>query len=150
MICFTLYAGALAEKERECVPVLGASTDRRALIQVGEVLREEHIGVLLCFVCACKHVRHLGYNLYGEPTEKGSIGYHYNLPLLRSLLHGLGGDDMDTAFKYNLSYAFFKKRKFHEAIQTDPFLCEKSCEWSRTVCRKDVQELIQCCAKDVD
>ena len=140
----------MAEKERDCVPLLGVSTDRRALLQVGEVLREGQISGLLYFVCACKHVRHLGYNRYGEPTEKGSIAYPYNLDVLRSLLNGLGGDDMDTAFKYNLSYTFFKKRKFHEAVQTDPFLCEKSFEWSRTVCRKDVQELILCCPEDVE
>ena len=57
---------------------------------------------------------------------------------------------MNRAFKYNLGYTFFKKRKFHEAVQTDPFLCEKSFEWSRTVCRKDVQEVILCCLEDVE
>ena len=116
-------------------------------MQVGEVFSEEQISVLLCFVCACKHVRHLGYNRYGE---KGSIAYHYNLDVLRCLLHGTGGDDLEAAFEYNLSYTFFKKRKFHEAVHTDPFLCEKSFEWSRSVCRKQAKELILCCPEDVE
>ena len=31
-----------------------------------------------------------------------------------------------TCYDYNLSYAFFKKRKLHEAVERDPFFMGKS------------------------
>ena len=69
--------------------------------------------------------------------------------LLESLLHGRGGETSDVAFDYNLSYAFFKKRRLHEAVQSDPFICDRSFEWCRSVTRKSVQELMLCCPEDV-
>ena len=69
--------------------------------------------------------------------------------VLEALLHGAGKVDQETAFNYNLSYAFFKKRKLHEAVQTDPFLCGKSSEWCRTVSRKNASEMLLCCPEDV-
>ena len=76
MISFTLYSAALAEKERLCVPLVGASIDRRSLLHVGEVLNDDAIHVLICFICGCKHIQHTGYNFFGDVTEKGTIRLH--------------------------------------------------------------------------
>ena len=56
MVCFTLYSNALVEKERDCIPLIGLSKDRRCLQHLGEVLEEDHVSVLICFICACKHI----------------------------------------------------------------------------------------------
>ena len=44
---------ALAEKERQTVPLLGVATDRRALTHLGEVFYEDNVVTLICFVCGC-------------------------------------------------------------------------------------------------
>ena len=41
---------AVAVKERALIPRVGASLDRRALQNVGEVLKPEKVSVLMCFV----------------------------------------------------------------------------------------------------
>ena len=80
--CFTLLAAAVAEKERHSMPLLGDSTDRRNLSHVGEVLNEDTTSVLICFICACKHIQHQGYNMFGHATEKGKINYYTGLVAL--------------------------------------------------------------------
>ena len=65
-VLFTLYAAAVAERERESMPQVGVSRDRRCLQHVGEVFHEEAIGVLMCFVCAGKHLRCSGCDLFGK------------------------------------------------------------------------------------
>ena len=108
MVGVTLYSAALPEKERLCVPLVGTSIDRRSLVHVGEVLKEDAIHVFMCFVCACKHIQHTGYNAFGDVTEKGTIKLHSSPNrLLESLFHGRGDKKMDVAFDYNLSYEFF-------------------------------------------
>ena len=66
-IHFTLFNSALAEKERGFVPMVGHSTDRRAIQHTREVFREDNIEVLMCFVCACKDVAHRGFDKFGKP-----------------------------------------------------------------------------------
>ena len=51
---FTLYNQALAEKERQSCPLVGVATDRRALLHVGEVFKEDNVTTLMCFICGCK------------------------------------------------------------------------------------------------
>ena len=46
---FTLYSNSLLEKERESIPLLGLSTDRRTLQHVGEVFREDNVQIYMCF-----------------------------------------------------------------------------------------------------
>ena len=56
---------------------------------------------------------------------------------------------MDEAYEYNLSSSFFKKRRLHEAVEMDPFFCDTSFEWCRTIRRKTIIEQILCCPEDV-
>jgi len=149
-VLFTLYAAAVAEKARSTMPVLGMSTDRRTLQHVGEVLREDSVSVLMCFICACKHIRHRGYDLFGRPIEKGKIYCPTNDKVLRGLLHGSEEESTEQSFEYNLSCDFWKKRRLHEAVEMDPFFPdEETFEWSRRVTRHDVQKTMLCCPEDV-
>ena len=47
----TLYNAALLEQERQSVPKLGHSTDRRTFQHVSEVFREEKVALLMCKYC---------------------------------------------------------------------------------------------------
>ena len=95
---FTLYAAAIAEKERGCMPRVGTSIDRRTLHYVGEVLREDTTSVLMCFICSTKHIRHSGFDAFGAPWEKGNILYYTDNSTLRYVLEGTkGGDHGDPA-----------------------------------------------------
>ena len=88
--------------------------------------------------------------MFGDPKEKGKISYCRDKNLLDVVLHGKSDDrDLEQAFQYNLSYTFFKKRKLHEALATDPYLCDVSNEWCRTVDRNNVTEMMLCCPEDV-
>ena len=53
---FALYTEALCECERRSVPKLDIATDCRALNHVGEVIREDNISTLICFISNCKHI----------------------------------------------------------------------------------------------
>ena len=47
-VVLTLYNAALAEKERCSVPMLGHSTDRRTLMHVSQIFRDDNVHVLMC------------------------------------------------------------------------------------------------------
>ena len=56
----------------------------------------------------------LGLKAFGEQMEKGHIEVRTRPSvILEGLLHGCGNIDQDISFNYNLSYEYFKKRKFH-------------------------------------
>ena len=74
-IAFSLYTEAIAQKSRSNVPLLGLSTDRRALCHLAEVFHEDNIHTLMCFICSCKHIAHKGFSKFGEKHEKGSIAF---------------------------------------------------------------------------
>ena len=64
-------------EERRSAPMLGHSADGRLIEHAREVFREDNIQVLMCFVCARKHVAHLGFDKFGKPQEKGNICYRH-------------------------------------------------------------------------
>ena len=72
---FTLYNQALLEAERESCPLRGLATDRRAALHLGEVFTEDNVSTLMCFICSCKHIRHMGWNKVGKQVSKGTIDY---------------------------------------------------------------------------
>ena len=55
------------------MPLVGASVDRRALQSVGEVFNKNHLSVMICFICGCKHVQYSGYDMFGQAQDKGKI-----------------------------------------------------------------------------
>ena len=72
-IAFTLYNAALAEKERQCCPLLGVATDRRALLHLGEVFTEDNVSTLMCFICGCKHIRTTATPNSANPFAKATL-----------------------------------------------------------------------------
>ena len=46
------YIAAIAEKERDGLPIIGSSLDRRTFEHLREVYRSERIRSLVCFICA--------------------------------------------------------------------------------------------------
>ena len=133
------------------MPMLGLSTDRRSLQHVGEVLKDEQQTtiVLMCFVCGNKKLRIAGFDKFGRPQEKGMISYCANKPLLDALLHQRGSLQMDTAFKYNLDYDYYKERNMHTASVGDAHHPDVSNEWTRKVQRKAAVATMLCCPEDV-
>ena len=118
-VAFALYNQALAEKERQTVPLVGVATDRRALAHLGEVFYEDNVTALICFVCGCKHLRHDGYDKFGKPMRKGTIDYRSDMH--RTLKKIFESDDYETSWRYNFSYKYFKDR-FGDAVASDPDL----------------------------
>ena len=47
-----------------CMPTVGLSTDRRALQQLHEVLRDDNVDTLICLFCAERHLRVGGLTTY--------------------------------------------------------------------------------------
>ena len=82
----TFLNAAIAEKERSSVPRSGRSTDRRAIQCVREVFREDNTHVLMCFVCTCKHVAHLGFDKFGKPQQKCTICYRQGTSNQKNIL----------------------------------------------------------------
>ena len=72
-VAFSLLSEAVAVQERKHMPLVGASVDRRALQSVGEVFNKNHLSVMICIICGCKHVDYSGYDLFGRATNKGKI-----------------------------------------------------------------------------
>ena len=78
-VAFTLYNEALAEMEREACPKLGLATERRALLHLGEVFKEDNVATLMCFICSCKYVMHDGFDKFGRQVRKGHIDFRLSL-----------------------------------------------------------------------
>merc|ERR1712023_536440 len=76
---------AVAVKERANIPRVGVSLDRRALQNVGEVLKPQRVSVLMCFVCGCKHIHYSGFDMFGNPCQKGKIHFQNNSQWLRKM-----------------------------------------------------------------
>ena len=87
-VLLTLYNAGLAERERNSVPELGASIDRRTMAHVSEVFGETKVKVLMCFSCACKEIACSGYDKFGYPVQKGKIAMRSNRKQLEKILGG--------------------------------------------------------------
>jgi hypothetical protein len=145
-VAFTLYGQALNEKERSSCPLVGAATDRRTLQHLGEVFYEDNVSTLMCFICGCKHIRHIGFDKFGAEVRKGTIDYRADMH--RTLHTMFCGDDYDGSWRHNFSYKSFKDR-FGEAVASDPGLQDGVYEWKRKVQRRGVSEEMLCCPEDV-
>ena len=129
------------------MPLLGHSTDRRAMQQSREVFRDDNVQVLMCFMCACKEVAHTGHNKFGEEVEKGNICYRRGNK--KTLLQIIAGDGVaEEAWQFNMSAKKFKDR-FGQAVSVDPGMQDESWEWFRNVRRRSGVDRILCCPEDV-
>ena len=144
------------------MPMLGHSTDRRAISHTREVFREDNIKVLMCFVCACKEISHLGYDKFGKPVNKGNICYRrqgsnkngdYRTTIRNILgIDTRGDDEAEEDWAANLSAKKFKN-EFGQAVAREPGMqdgCSTFWEWHRNVrlYNRSVQQII-CCPEDV-
>ena len=131
---------ALAVKGRKHIPLVGASVDRRALQSVGEVFNKNHVSVMICFICGCKHVQYAGYDMFGKATNKGKISQVCDSRWLTKLF---SEDGKPTSI---LSLSTFQDL-YGEAVASDPFLQNGSSEWVRRV--HSSGEFLMCCPEDV-
>ena len=70
------YEEACKEKERQRVPLVGLSVDRRTLRHLQEVLQPKSVQCLMCFVCSEKHLCIRDMDRDGRIVNKGDIAYH--------------------------------------------------------------------------
>ena len=146
-VVWRLVVGAMEERERSNVPLVGHSTDRRTLVHVGEVFYEENIKCLMCFICGCKHIYHHGFDKYGCPRSKGETDYRTDTSQhLRRVLVGTAEDD--SSWSYNLSRKRFK-RHFGDAVKTDEHFATETWEWNRNVIRDGKAQDLICNPEDV-
>ena len=134
---FSILMSAMTAKERQTIPLVGAAVDRRVLVHLGEILQDDRIQTLMCFVCGCKHVRMSGFNKYGEPFEKGDISFRDSFSkFLDIMLHGEGDREeiYDRTWDYNMSWKKFRTN-YGSAVDSDPTLQEGSWEWKRKTLR---------------
>ena len=97
---------------------------------IGETFFETNMEVLMCFVCGGKHMKHSGYDKFGNLKEKGDLSIRTGQRELEKILIGRQTSSDETAWDYNMSYKFFKDR-FGAAVQSDPELQRNSPEWIR-------------------
>ena len=95
------------------MPEIRTSIDRRALRNIGEAVSEEAVSRLICFICACKHLRVSGHDALGDPCEKGKIKFLEGGPLSDKLLYGSTDEDEQLKRDENISAKYFKKRLGH-------------------------------------
>ena len=145
----TLFHAALAEMERQTVPRLGLALERRVLHHVGEVLRDDNVQVLMCFMCACKELSHSGFDKFGRPQQKGNICYRRGTTnALINILRGDADPKAEEAWTFNMSAKRFKDR-FGDAVAEDPGMSDSCFEWFRNVRRSGKVERVLCCPEDV-
>ena len=118
-VLLTLYNAGLAERERNSVPELGASIDRRTMAHVSEVFGETKVKVLMCFSCACKEIAYSGYDKFGYPVQKGKIAMRSNRKQLQKILGGEEDEAARTAWEANLSAKRFKGL-YGDTVAADP------------------------------
>ena len=141
-VAFSLLSEAIAVDERRHIPLVGASLDRRALQSVGEVFNKDHISVLICCMCGCKHVHYSGYDMFGEPANKGRIYPCCESKWLEKLFSEEAGDEPNASLSLTLFQEFYG-----DAVANDLFLQRNSPEWVWRV-RQSGQPLL-CCPEDV-
>ena len=104
---------------------------------------------LMCFICGCKHLYHIGYNKFGDRTSKGDIDYRRDVQKrLHKLLHGDEEHSLDRAWEFNLSRKRFKDH-FGEAVNADVSFAQNTWEWRRKVRRDGQEQDIMCNPEDV-
>jgi len=148
-LAFSIVLHAAAEKERENVPLLGVSTDRRCLNHIAEVYQEDNIKTLMCFICNAKHVFYHGIDKFGYEYNAGRIDMRTNVnDALQNIL--CGGPESEESFTHNLSYKAYKTH-YGEACRSDAqFQREDVWEWKRSVLRGNGPEEILCNPEDVE
>ena len=76
MILLVYYMAAVREREREHLPLIGPSVDRRSMAMVHKLCRSQNIHGMVCFICAQVHTHVASWDrmwkppgLVGKPEE---------------------------------------------------------------------------------
>ena len=172
MTLLAFYMYAVQEREREQIPLLGPSVDRRTLALVGKVANSDTISSLMCFACAQIRTHVESWNGLYDPTSTGldkeeaqerlgtrryrSVGEISYCPVKFSLLRQY--DENRTAFFGNFSWTRCKAAYASDrtpggnVFEGTSALRETGTEWRRIVRlgrsgQDDVPLL--CCPEDV-
>ena len=97
------YEEACKEKERQHVPSVSISVDRRSLLDLQEVLQPDSVQCLMCFVCSERHLCIRDMDRDGKIVGKGDIAYH----TIGELNRHANTDVADRKFKENLYFKTF-------------------------------------------
>ena len=74
MTLLAYYMAAVREKEREHMPLIGPSVDRRSLAYVHQVCRSETVEALMCFTCGQIHTHVACWDrLWREPPQANAL-----------------------------------------------------------------------------
>ena len=144
---FDFYVAAIQHKERQKMPDVGASTDRRALTNA--IAETRQIRALVCFVCAQVKVDSGQGSCKSDITLCSTNG---------EVLHEAGHRDF-RSIRYNLSMPFFKAT-YVAGVEShaQPWRCRAEClekgwEWRCTFRfsrhRHEDLEML-CCPEDVE
>ena len=147
------YEEACKVKERQGVPTVGLSVDRRVLSHLQEVLQPDSIQCLMCFICSERHLGIKGIDRHGTQGDVGDIAYHS----LGEFESKSERDGRDGVFRENLDFGIYCKRYasadrggVSAAISEDPDLAPDCWEWRRKIRRKNKTEPVAfCCPEDV-
>ena len=157
MTLLAYYMAAVREREREHLPVIGPSVDRRALAMVHKLCRSSSVQALVCFSCAQIHTH---VESWDRQFRSASVGgkvnsyaqirrYKVRDTLFSLLVPRPGGQSADAdalerarqlqIYRLNLLKACFVERFASEANGThEPWvgaseLSEQDTEWQRTL-----------------
>jgi len=154
MTALAYYTAAVCEKEREHMPIIGPSIDRRTLTLVCRVAGSDNIQSLMCFCCNQIHTRVSSWERMcsKNPDRRSEIQmYDVKDSLLR-----LAENDWE-AFCLNFSCDLFRDRyATDDAAEGNPFkdaeeLRDGNYEWRRRVLvdKARIFEVL-CCPEDCE
>jgi hypothetical protein len=129
------YTAAIREVERQGVPTIGVSIDRRAFKHLQEKYNSEEIQSLMCFVCAQVKVHSCHAN--------SDINYEQG-----SFFEKISKE----SFLRNLSFTEFRERYAQQPpLQGVPELADGNPEWRRTLVSEGPRQGAEmlCCPEDV-
>jgi hypothetical protein len=149
------YTAAICEREREHVPLLGPSIDRRSLSLVCKLARSENLQALICFGCAQLHT----WVRCWQGTKKTQFQSHGNIRMksVQGSLLSLENKNPEL-FMRAFSVEGFKARYARDdapggnPFANDDVLSSDCWEWRRRLLlpSKDQHVDILCCPEDVE
>ena len=113
MTALAYYMAAVREREREHMPLIGPSVDRRTLALVNRAANSDTVCSLMCFVCAQLHTWVASWETLQPPHrrnpllkgQRSQIAYHN----VKDTLLRLEAEDVDS-FLLSCSLEHFRRR----------------------------------------
>ena len=149
------YCAAIAERERQHMPLIGPSIDRRIFKTLNTVANGQEVYSLICFVCA-QVKTHVGGECSHWNIRRQCAGTF--LDQAHDIKIQIADGAATTSLELNLGWQYFKRRfasdrngafnPFHVA----PELADDCWEWSRVYSLKNKNAgtiRLLCCPEDV-